>query len=75
MLKQEQEKWDSIKKKFEADKKLYFLFKQEIENNIREIEDIPELFKNIYPVFEKLDNDKYLNTIQEINKYIELTNN
>ena len=74
-LKQEQEKWDSIKKKFEADKKLYFLFKQEIENNIREIEDIPELFKNIYPVFEKLDNDKYLNTIQEINKYIELTNN
>jgi hypothetical protein len=74
-LKQEQEKWDSIKKKFEADKKLYFLFKQEIEDNIREIEDIPELFINIYPVFEKLDNDKYLNTIQEINKYIELTNN
>lgn len=74
-LKQEQEKWDSIKKKFEADKKLYFVFKQEIENNIREVEDIPELFKNIYPIFEKLDNDKYLNTIQEINKYIELTNN
>ena len=74
-LKQEQEKWDSIKKKFEADKKLYFVFKQEIENNIREIEDIPELFKNIYPVFEKLDNDKYLNTIQEINKYIELIKN
>jgi hypothetical protein len=74
-LKQEQEKCDSIKKKFEADKKLYFVFKQEIENNIREVEDIPELFKNIYPIFEKLDNDKYLNTIQEINKYIELTNN
>jgi hypothetical protein len=74
-LKQEQEKWDSIKKKFEADKKLYFVFKQEIEDNIREIEDIPELFTNIYPVFEKLNNDKYLNTIQEINKYIELTNN
>jgi len=74
-LKQEQEKWDSIKKKFEADKKLYFVFKQEIENNIREVEDIPELFKNIYPIFEKLDNDKYLNTIQEINKYVELTNN
>jgi len=74
-LKQEQEKWDSIKKKFEADKKLYFVFKQEIENNIREVEDIPELFINIYPIFEKLDNDKYLNTIQEINKYIELTNN
>jgi ribonucleotide reductase alpha subunit len=74
-LKQEQEKWDCIKKKFEADKKLYFVFKQEIENNIREVEDIPELFKNIYPIFEKLDNDKYLNTIQEINKYVELTNN
>ena len=74
-LKQEQEKWDNIIKKFEADKKLYFLFKQEIENNIREVDDIPELYKNIYPIFEKLDNDKYLNTIQEINKYVELINN
>jgi len=74
-LKQEQEKWDNIIKKFEADKKLYFLFKQEIDNNIREVDDIPELFKNIYPIFEKLDNDKYLNTIQEINKYVELINN
>jgi hypothetical protein len=74
-LKQEQEKWDSIKKKFEADKKLYYLFKQEIEDNVREENDIPELFKDIYPIFEKLDNDGYLNTIQEINKYVELANN
>ena len=74
-LKQEQEKWDSIKKKFEADKKLYCLFKQEIKDNIREEEDIPELFKDIYPIFEKMDNEGYLNTIQEINKYIELLNN
>jgi hypothetical protein len=74
-LKQEQEKWDSIKKKFEADKKLYYLFKQEIKDNIREENDIPELFKDIYPIFEKLDNDGYLNTIQEINKYVELANN
>jgi hypothetical protein len=73
-LKQEQEKWDSIKKKFEADKKLYCLFKQEIKDNIREEEDIPELFKDIYPIFEKMDNEGYLNTIQEINKYIELLN-
>jgi len=74
-LKQEQEKWDSIKKKFEADKKLYYLFKQEIENNIREKDDIPELFKDIYPIFKKIDNDGYLNTIKEINIYVELTNN
>jgi hypothetical protein len=74
-LKQEQEKWDSRKKKFEADKKLYYLFKQEIEEEIREKDDIPELFKDIYPIFEKLVNDGYLNTIQEINKYVELTNN
>ena len=74
-LKQEQEKWDSIKKKFEADKKLYSLFKQEINDNIREEEDIPELFKDIYPIFEKMDNEGYLNTIQEINKYVELLNN
>jgi hypothetical protein len=74
-LKQEQERWDSRKKKFEADKKLYYLFKQEIEEEIREKDDIPELFKDIYPIFEKLDNDGYLNTIQEINKFVELTNN
>ena len=74
-LKQEQEKWDSIKKKFEADKKLYCLFKQEINDNIREKEDIPELYKDIYPIFEKMENEGYLNTIQEINKYIELLNN
>jgi hypothetical protein len=74
-LKQEQEKWDSIKKKFEADKKLYCLFKQEIKDNIREEEDIPELFKDIYPIFEKMDKEGYLNTIQEINKYVELLNN
>lgn len=74
-LKQEQEKWDSKKKKFEADKKLYYVFKQEIEKDIRKKDDIPELFKDIYPIFEKLDNNGYLNTIQEINKYVELTNN
>jgi hypothetical protein len=74
-LKQEQEKWDSIKTKFEADKKLYYLFKQEIEDNVREKDDIPELFKDIYPIFEKLDDDGYLNTIQEINKYVELVKN
>jgi hypothetical protein len=74
-LKQEQEKWDSKKKKFEADKKLYYLFKQEIEEDIRGEDDIPELFKDIYPIFDKLDKDGYLNTIQEINKYVELINN
>lgn len=74
-LKQEQDKWDCIKKKFEADKKLYYLFKEEINKNIRQKDDIPELFVEIYPIFEKLDNDGYLNTIQEINKYIELIKN
>lgn len=74
-LKQEQEKWDCIKKKFEADKDLYYLFKKEIEGDIREKDDIPELFKDIYPIFDKLENGGYLNTIQEINKYVELTNN
>ncbi len=67
--------FESMGKKFEADKKLYSLFKQEINDNIREEEDIPELFKDIYPIFEKMDNEGYLNTIQEINKYVELLNN
>jgi hypothetical protein len=74
-LKQEQEKWDTIKKKFEADKKLYFVFKNEINEGKRKNEEIPELFKDIYPIFDKLDNDGYLNTLQEINQYVELTTN
>ena len=74
-LKQEQERWDSIKKKFEADKKLYYLFKNEIKENTRERKDIPLLFQDIYPIFEKLENEGYLNTVQEINEFIELTKN
>lgn len=74
-LKQEQDKWNTIKKKFEVDKNLYFVFKNEINENKRNKDEIPELFKDIYPVFEQLDNEGYLNTLQEINQYIELTKN
>lgn len=74
-LKQEQDKWNTIKKKFEADKNLYFIFKNEINENKRNKEEIPELFKDIYPIFQQLDNEGYLNTLQEINQYIELTKN
>ena len=68
-LKQDQDKWESICKKFEADKKLYYIFKNEILKGDRDKDDIPILFKHTYPIFEKIDNDNIINTDKEINIY------
>ncbi len=74
-MRQEQEKWDLINKKFEADKKLYFIFKREIESGLRDRSNIPELFCDTYPIFEKLENGNHFNTPHEIKMYVEFTKN
>uniref|UniRef100_A0A6C0M1U4 Uncharacterized protein n=1 Tax=viral metagenome TaxID=1070528 RepID=A0A6C0M1U4_9ZZZZ len=72
-LKRDQEKWQEIEKKFEADKKLYFIFKEEISNEQRNEDNIPILFKDTYPIFKQLDDEKKLNNDEEIKSYLELT--
>jgi predicted RNase H-like nuclease (RuvC/YqgF family) len=72
-LKQDQEKWEEIEKKFEADKKLYFIFKNEIATEQRSENNIPILFKDTYPIFKQLDEESKLNNDEEIKHYLELT--
>lgn len=72
-LKTEQEKWEAIKKKFEVDKKLYFIFKKEFDNKTRN--EIPILFQEIYPVFEFMDTNGILNSIKEFDTYASMTKN
>jgi hypothetical protein len=72
-MKKDQERWEEIEKKFHADKKLYFIFKDEIAKGQRNDEDIPLLFKDTYPIFKQLDEDNKLNTDDEIKNYLEQT--
>lgn len=74
-MKQEQEKWESIQKKFDADKKLYFIIKDEINFGQRDINNIPYLFKDAYQILKKLDDENLLNTSNELNLYMELIKN
>jgi hypothetical protein len=72
-MKKNQEKWEEIQKKFDADKKLYYIFKREIENGERIEDEIPILFKDNYPVFKQLDEEEKLNTNEEVKHYLDLT--
>lgn len=53
--KQKLEKEEENRKVFKVDKKIYNIFKQEINDNIRDPDDIPEIFINKYLIFKKLD--------------------
>lgn len=55
------EKISKMKYKFNVDKQIYFEIKEEILNNNRSENNIPELFQNEYIIFKKLDNDNILN--------------
>jgi vacuolar-type H+-ATPase subunit I/STV1 len=72
ILKEDQEKWNEFKRKFEVDKNLYFTFKDEMINGERKNDEIPELFKVQYKIFSKLDCENILNTENELNDYIDL---
>lgn len=72
-MKRSQEKYEEIQKKFEADKKLYFIFKQEILDGKRAAHDIPILFNDTFPVFKQLDQEQKLNTDDEIKYYLDLS--
>jgi len=69
-LRTDKEKWDEFKNIFAADKKIYRIMKEQLDNN--EIEDIPELFERKYPIFKVLDNNNLLNVEGDIYEYIKL---
>lgn len=72
-LKDDQDKWEQFTRKFAADKKVYFVIKQQInDGEIREEEDMPPLFEDKYPYFKKLDEQNKLNTNEELRAYLEI---
>jgi hypothetical protein len=72
-MKRSQEKFEELQKKFEADKRLYFIFKQEIVDGERGENDIPLLFKDTFPIFKQLEQDNKLNQEDEIKHYLEVS--
>jgi hypothetical protein len=69
-LKHDKEKWEEFKNIFNADKKIYKIMKEQLEND--EIDEIPELFEKKYPIFAVLDDHNLLDTSSEIYEYIKL---
>jgi hypothetical protein len=69
-LRTDKEKWEEFKNIFAADKKIYKIMKEQLNNN--EIEDIPELFERKYPIFKVLDDNNLLNIEGDIYEYIKL---
>jgi len=58
----EKEEWVQFKSKLEADKRVYFIIKEQLESGELTEELIPILFQDKYPIFKKLDNDNLLDT-------------
>jgi hypothetical protein len=69
-LKRDKEKWEEFKNIFNADKRIYKIMKEQIQNN--EIDVIPELFENKFPIFKTLDEKDLLDKDSEIYEYIKL---
>jgi len=69
-LRTDKEKWEEFKNIFAADKKIYKIMKEQLNNN--DIEDIPELFERKYPIFKVLDDNNLLNIEGDIYEYIKL---
>lgn len=68
-LKNHHDKMEELKRKFYTDKNLYFVIKNEINNNLRDKNNIPLLFKT-YNIFNELENKNILNTSIELTFYI-----
>lgn len=70
-IKNDEDKFELIKRKFYADKTLYFRLKNEIKENEIKENDIGILFKKKYCIFKMLDETNILNTNDELDKYLE----
>jgi hypothetical protein len=53
-LKYEKEKWDELKRKYDINYDIYLKMKEEIKNNERLPNDIPEIFIQEYNIFEEI---------------------
>jgi hypothetical protein len=76
----EKEEWNQFKSKLEADKRVYFIIKEQLESGELTEESIPILFQDKYPIFKKLDDDNLLDsadflTSNDISNYLNILPN
>jgi len=74
-LKYEKEKWEELKRKFDININIYKSIKNEIEQQERLPNDIPELFQNEYKVFSQIDQENKLDDHIVFNIYLEYIKN
>lgn len=70
----DKEREEERKRVFTTDKHVYRMLKSEIEMEIRDKDNIPELFANKYPIFAALDEEKQLDLDGDYDLYVELYN-
>ena len=70
-LKMTKEKWEEFLRVFGADKKIYYIMKEQLTSGKINISDIPSQFKHKYDIFEFIDNNKFTNTKSELYYYID----
>ena len=71
----EKEYWYQLKNKLEADKRVYFIIKEQLESGELTEDSIPILFQDKYPIFKYLDENSLIDSsdsicTEEINNYI-----
>lgn len=74
-LEKEKENWFQLKSKLEADKRVYFIIKEQLDSGELTEDSIPVLFQDKYPIFLYMDNNKLIyndDTLftEEINNYL-----
>jgi len=75
--KNKKEKEEENRKVFRVDKNIYNIFIEEINNNVRDEDDIPEIFYQKYLIFNKLKEEinESISETEEYNRYNEIKNN
>jgi hypothetical protein len=76
----EKEEWIQFKTKLEADKRVFFIIKEQLESGELTEESIPVLFQDKYPIFKYLDDNNLLDqndilTSNDISNYLSILPN
>ena len=66
--KRKKEKYESLNRKFEADKATYFRIKKDLEDNV--LESIPPLFEKKYEILTEMNSNNELDNENSLNIYL-----
>jgi len=73
----EKENWNQLRSKLEADKRVYFIIKEQLESGELTENSIPILYQDKYPIFKHMDDHKLIVNCdeiytEEINTYLDI---